>query len=171
MRHGVGRAVAAELATRKPAACRRYLEYLPFATIRTTPGAWLASAIRDEYGPPPGFLKAGRRGRSVGPAPGPAAAGRQRMIDDRVLSAYRRLEQDQPEAFAAFREYLVAVRGRAERFAARLSLRRRAEHLVAFDTDEYRLELFGRWLRTRPSPPSDPLTDEPVGSVVVAGVE
>ena len=148
--HGVGRAVAAELAARKPEACRRYLEYLPFTIVRTTPGAWLASAIRDEYGPPPGFLKTGRPGPSAGPAPGAATARCQGMIDDRVRSAYHRLEQDQPEVFAAFREYLMAERERTERFAARLSLRRRAEHLAAFDTDEYRLELFGRWIRSQP---------------------
>jgi len=53
--HGVGRAAARRLALEKPEVCRRCLEYLPFAKFRTTSGAWLANAIRDEYGPPRGL--------------------------------------------------------------------------------------------------------------------
>ena len=71
-----------------------------------------------------------------------AGTGRHRAIADRGRATYRRLEQAQlehapPEAFAAFLEYLAAERNRTERFAARLSLHRRAEHLAAFDSDEY----------------------------------
>lgn len=167
--HGVGRAVAAELAARKPAACRRYLEYLPFAAVRTTPGAWLASAIRDEYGPPPGFPEVGRSGPPSGQVTRAGRAGGHGAIDDRVRTTYRRLEQTAPEAFAAFLDYLAAERDRAERFATRLSLRRRAEHLAAFDSDEYRVELFGRWLRTQPCSFSVVSADDPGGTIRAIG--
>ena len=46
--NGVGRGVARRLARDKPEACRRCLDYLPYAQFRTTPGAWLSHAIRDE---------------------------------------------------------------------------------------------------------------------------
>ncbi|MBY0513828.1 MAG: hypothetical protein K2P78_07935 [Gemmataceae bacterium] len=58
MRHGVGRAVARRLVREKPEVCRRCLDYPPFADYRTTPGAWLAHATRDEYGPPMAYLAA-----------------------------------------------------------------------------------------------------------------
>ena len=34
---------------------RACLAYLPHAQVKTSKGAWLANAIRDEYGPPPAF--------------------------------------------------------------------------------------------------------------------
>lgn len=58
VRHGVGRAVARRLVREKPEVCRRCLDYPPFADYRTTPGAWLAHATRDEYGPPMAYLAA-----------------------------------------------------------------------------------------------------------------
>ena len=59
--HGVGRTTAVVLAREKPDLCRRYLGYLPFADIRTTKGAWLTNAIRDEYGPPQRYIDAKQR--------------------------------------------------------------------------------------------------------------
>jgi phage replication O-like protein O len=145
--HGVSRSVARELAAEKPAVCRRCLEYLPYATIRTTPGAWLASAIRDEFGPPPGYLKA------VKCAQQPARLARREperprgVRIDELWASYRQLETTQPEAIAAFEAFVGAEKRRIERIAAGLSPRRRGEHLAAFGSEEYRLELFGRWLR------------------------
>ncbi|MBX9581989.1 MAG: replication protein, partial [Gemmataceae bacterium] len=55
VRNGVGRGTAGRLAAEKPDVCRRCLAYLPSAAVRTTPGAWLAAAIRDEFGPPERF--------------------------------------------------------------------------------------------------------------------
>jgi hypothetical protein len=59
--HGVGRAVARRLASEKPDVCRRCLDFLPYVQCKTTPGAWLANAIRDEYGPPKAYLAAQNR--------------------------------------------------------------------------------------------------------------
>lgn len=50
--------MARRLAGEKPEVCRQCLDYLPYADYRTTPGAWLAHAIRDEYGPPKAYLEA-----------------------------------------------------------------------------------------------------------------
>jgi hypothetical protein len=128
---------------------------LPFARVRTTPGAWLASAIRQEYGPPEGYLRrrAGRRER----APNPGTPDEQRtspeadsqpQIDARLRDAYGQLEKTRPDAIAAFLAYLGAEQDRARRFAARLSSRRREEYLAVFDTEERRLRVFARWLKT-----------------------
>jgi phage replication O-like protein O len=152
---GVGRAAAEQLARDKPAVCRRCLEYLPYAQVRTTPGAWLASAIRGEYGPPQGYLRRqavrpvsapdtatqGKRGRS-------AAGGRHAAITARLRENYGLLEKTRPDAIAAFTAYLMAEQDRARRFATRLSLRRREEYLASFDSEEHRLQVFARWLET-----------------------
>src|SRR5262249_15020013 len=50
--HGVSRSAARRLARGKPEVCRRCLEYLPYAVVKTTKGAWLANAIEHEFGPP-----------------------------------------------------------------------------------------------------------------------
>lgn len=54
--HEVGKSVAKVLVRAKSEICRIQLEYLPFAKIRENPGGWLANAIRDEYGPPIGYV-------------------------------------------------------------------------------------------------------------------
>lgn len=147
VRHGVGRRTAAALARAKPAVCRRCLEYLPFAKVKTSTGAWLANAIRDEYGPPEGYLKAESAKRtSAGKPQGSPALARREAIDSRVGHAYAQLERTQPRAFAAFTAHVASERERAERFAAGLSERRRHEYLASFETEEHRLRLFGRWV-------------------------
>jgi phage replication O-like protein O len=152
--HGVGRSVARELAAEKPAVCRRCLAYLPYAEVRKTPGAWLASAIRDEYGPPPGYLQATKRARQP-------ARLRRREPDrprgvriDELRATYHRLETTQPEVLAAFEAFVAAEKRRTERIAAALSPRRRGEHLAAFGSEESRLELFDRWLRGQGTNPA-----------------
>lgn len=153
--HGVGRSAAIRLAREKPAVCRRCLEYLPFAKFRTTKGAWLANAIRDEYGPPEGYTKA-RQTRER-----QAALQRAAALDNRPVAArnepgskkieragalYARLEKSNGEALRRFNEHLVGARLRAERVAAHLSPARGAAHLRTFDEPARRLELFGEWL-------------------------
>jgi hypothetical protein len=99
--NGVGRAIARELAREKPEVCRRCLGYLPFVRVKTTPGAWLANAIRGEYGPPAGYAKprparpkpardgaAAREGLQGRQEPGQAA------IDARLRDSYGRLEKN-----------------------------------------------------------------------------
>ncbi|MBX9623409.1 MAG: replication protein [Gemmataceae bacterium] len=145
VRNGVGRGTAGRLAAEKPDVCRRCLEYLPFAAVRTTPGAWLAAAIRDEFGPPERFVKrAGGPVSAATPSPSDRAAAR----TARLRADLARLERARPDALAAFRAFVAAERDRAERFAGRLSPRGRAEFLAQFDTPDHRLALYERWVAT-----------------------
>jgi hypothetical protein len=125
-----------------------------------TKGAWLANAIRDEYGPPAGFEEEmARRSRER------EAEGRElvRIADQkhrlaiseakaaRLGSAYRALQETQGEAFAAFTEHVRMERAKTDRIASHLSPERRAELLAAFDRHERRLELFEAWLNSAPT--------------------
>jgi hypothetical protein len=151
--------VAARLAREKPDVCRRCLEYLPYAEVRTTKGAWLANAIRDEYGPPKGFERArkerearcGKRARPQKPRQGHEDA-RRRENDERPRKAYDRMEEARGGAYTAFNDYVEEKRTQAARIASHLSPRRREEHLAAFDEPERRLLLFEEWLRSREGP-------------------
>ncbi len=59
---GVGKMVARRLAAQMPEECQRQLEFLPFAAeIKSTPGAYLRSAIEQGFSPPKGFEEAGKR--------------------------------------------------------------------------------------------------------------
>ena len=144
VRSGVGRGTARRLAAEKPDVCRRCLEYLPFAAVRTTPGAWLAAAIRDEFGPPERFVK--RAGASAPAAPRPS--DREAARAARLRADLARLERGRPDALSAFRAFAAAERDRAERFAGRLSPKGRAEFLAQFDTPDHRLALYDRWVAT-----------------------
>jgi hypothetical protein len=152
---GVSRSAASRLAREKPEACRRYLGYLPFAEIRTTKGAWLANAIRDEYGPPEGYVVA--KQKETRDAALKARRGRQDSLQRTNLARARatlaRLEKEQGEAFRAFLGYVAQERHKAERMASRLSPARQAECLSAFDAAEHRVELFRRWLGGQPGTP------------------
>ena len=152
--HGVGRTTAGRLALEKPEVCRRCLEYLPYANIRTNRGAWLANAIRDEYGPPSGYDQAkAREGTSKHCVAQKARQGREddrrRGKETRLRDVYLRIEESRGEALLAFDEYVVTERSRALRVAAELSPRRKDEFLSSFENLERRLELFERWLQTQ----------------------
>jgi hypothetical protein len=152
--HGVGRTVAARYAREKPEACRRCLEYLPHARFKTTKGAWLANAIRDEYGPPRGYTEEqarlaqerqaeeGRLARKARQKHGLAIREEKTV---RLRAAYRQLEKTGGEALRAFHEYVERERARTDRIAAGLSARRREELFAAFDRPERRLQLFEAW--------------------------
>jgi hypothetical protein len=150
--HGVGRSVARTLVRDKPDVCRRCLEYLPYARFRTTKGAWLANAIRDDYGPPPGYEEARarqdrvRKGVLLQDARQSRQEARRRKKAVWLRATYARLENERGAAYAAFSEYVDQERARAARIAAQLTPRRREEHLAAFDRPERRLELFEEWL-------------------------
>jgi DNA-binding transcriptional ArsR family regulator len=155
--HGVGRSTADRLAREKPDTCRRCLDYLPYAKFKTTKGAWLANAIRDEYGPPPGYEKArallareqeARRRDLARNAQEKDELAIREQNAARVGSAYQQLEEMQGEAYAAFTEYVQRERARTDRIAQHLSPERRAELLAAFDRPERRLELFQAWINS-----------------------
>ncbi|MBX9578820.1 MAG: hypothetical protein K2X87_00795, partial [Gemmataceae bacterium] len=129
----------------------------------TTPGAWLAAAIRDEFGPPERFVK-----RAGGPAPAATTSplDREAARAARLRADLARLEQTRPEALAAFDAFVAAERERAGRFAARLSAKGRGEFLAQFDTADHRLALYERWVaaagrgavRNETGPPAGPQT-------------
>jgi hypothetical protein len=169
---GMGRAAAERLAREKPAVCRRCLEYLPYANCRTTPGAWLANAIRDEYGPPAGYLRAKQAERRQAQTRAGAdreahrqshEEGRRREKTARLKADYGRMQKARGEPYTAFCRYLQRERERAERMAARLSPRRRDEYLDAFDHPDRLMELFERWLTTDPAPAPDVLLGTSAG--------
>jgi hypothetical protein len=153
---GVGRAAARRLVREKPDVCRRCLAYLPHAEIRTTPGAWLANAIRDEYGPPARFLEARsrekraeqgqRREASLGERRARQAARKLARLGD-LRKELGRLEEAGGEALAAYCRFVDQERGRLLTFLDRLSPARRDTLLASFESPEGRLELFERWSR------------------------
>jgi hypothetical protein len=160
--HGVGRAVARRLAGQKPAVCRRCLDYLPFADYRTTPGAWLAHAIRDEYGPPKAYLEAKAAEREQARIAAALSELSRREVAqrtqreetrERVREVYKRMEAEQGEALVLFLAFLDRERAAALKVAASLSQVRRGEYLEALNTSERRLDLFERWLRTAEGSP------------------
>jgi hypothetical protein len=158
--HGVGRAAATRFAREKPETCRRCLEYLPYAKVKTTKGAWLSNAIRDEYGPPAGFEEEKSRRARAREAEGRGLAriASQKLrlaISEakaaKLESAYRELQETQGAAFAAFSEHVQAERAKTDRIALHLSAERRAELLADFDRPQRRLELFEAWLNSAPT--------------------
>lgn len=157
---GVGLSVAVRLAREKPEVCRRCLEYLPFAQPKTTKGAWLANAIRDEYGPPKKYLDAQAeaertlrgRGSAQGQGLGRQIARSCDRLDPRVRETYAHLEREQGGPFLAFTTYLAGERAKAERFASSLTEQGRQKYLASFEDPERRLELFGQWLKMNPVP-------------------
>jgi hypothetical protein len=147
---GVGRKIAEQLAQDKPAVCRRCLEYLPFVKLRSTPGAWLANAIRDEYGPPDGYVKANRKPtRRTTSCPTPRQTAQEdlrRVTLMKLRAAYETMETSDEEALAAFNRYVEEEKRRMAPMARLVSEPRRVQLLAAFDHPERRMELFERWL-------------------------
>lgn len=156
---GVSRTIARQLARDKPEVCRRCLDYLPFVKIRTTPGAWLAHAIRDEYGPPEGYQKANappaERTQGV-PAVTEASRtdiiARQQQKDARLRERYRQMQETHGEALAAFDDYVASERAKAERIAHWLTPSKASAYLAGFDNEDRRVELFAAWLQRRSAP-------------------
>jgi hypothetical protein len=168
--HGVGRTAARRFAREKPETCRRQLRYLPYAKFKTTKGAWLANAIRDEYGPPQGYEEARAQMARERDAEERRLARKALQLHglaireektSRLRAAYRQLETTGGDDFQAFCEYVEQERVRTSRVARHLSPARRAEVLAAFDRPEQRLELFEAWTNSgsglpvqRVAPPS-----------------
>lgn len=161
--HGVSKGVAQKLVLEKPEACRRYLDYLPYAEVRTSAGAWLANAIRDEYGPPPAFEKAKAQAREEQLAKARAAIQNARKSHEdaireekeaKLRETLRLMEKTHSDEIRAFNEHVEEERAKASRIVLSLSPKRREEYLATFDQPEGRLKLFGAWLEKMTSLPS-----------------
>ena len=166
---GVGRTVARRLAREKPDACRHYVrEYLPFwdaeaergeFTYRGGKGAFLASAIRDGYGPPRSWEavqrkeKSRRKQEAQPPRPNPLAAAleaRRATIQAELRDWVARMENEAPEAFPGFVAFVEGERqtmqGRFRATAAKESYRR------LYESEAKRLELFAAYFSESPCP-------------------
>ncbi len=152
--HGVGRSAARRYVREKPETCRRQLEYLPYAKFRTTKGAWLANAIRDEYGPPHGYAEEQSRLARERQAEGRRLARKalqkhgaaiREEKTNRLRVAYGQLEKTGGEAFRAFCEFVEQERAKTDRITLHLSRHRRQDMLAAFDHPDRRLQLFEAW--------------------------
>jgi hypothetical protein len=142
--------VAEGLARGKPEECRKYLDYLPHAKIKTTKGAWLANAIRCGWGPPEGYEKAKNGTAAGGTRPSKPrishAIDLQRKKRESLGATYSRLQQVNPEAFSAFLAYIDEEKARVSRVADTLTPSRRAQCLASFAEEDTRLDLLDRWL-------------------------
>lgn len=152
--HGVGGAAAKRFAKEMPEVCRRCLEYLPYAKFKTSKGAWLANAIRDEYGPPQGYeaakAKEERQREEAKRAHERKALQKHGLAireerTTRLRAAYQQLEATGGEALRAFDEYVEGERTRTRRIVHHLSSARQVEVLADFDRPETRLQLFEVW--------------------------
>ena len=153
---GVGRAEAIALARAHPEECRRQLGYLPYAEIRSTPGAYLASAIKGSFGPPRAFQEAEtkrleeerrRKTQEAQAARERAEAARRAAEVLFVDSEIALLEANEPERYAAFLEFVDAQKSQAlsKPFLKRGS--RMAEAIVqGFETPEKQREIFALWM-------------------------
>jgi phage replication O-like protein O len=154
---GVSRTAATRLAHEKPESCRRCLEYLPHATIKTTKGAWLANAIRDEYGPPPGFeaekarLARQREAEARTLAKNALQTRGLALREAKAVKLETSYQELRGEAYSAFNAYVESERAKTDRIASHLSPERRQEILAAFDKPERRLELFEAWVNSTPA--------------------
>jgi hypothetical protein len=153
--HGVGRTVANRLAREKPEMCRRCLEYLPYAKLRTTEGAWLANAIRDEYGPPQGYLAAKHREERQAQLRNARETENRRIShkdairskkEARLREMLSQLERERGNAWAAFTGHLVKEREKVVRLCSNLTPERQKLVREDFETAARRLELFSCWL-------------------------
>jgi hypothetical protein len=166
--HGVSRAVARRLSREKPEVCRKCLEYLPYAIIRKTKGAWLANAVRDEYGPPVGFVKARyqRKLEEEAARRGEARKRRQgrkdalsREKESQLRETLVQIEREQEEAFAAFTGYVLEQREKVVKMAANLAVAARQRYpgpgvFAGTRQPSLNLTMLGMRRMTVPSAPS-----------------
>jgi hypothetical protein len=155
VKHGVSRRAAERLAREKPEVCKRCLQYLPFAKIRTTPGAWLANAIDQEFGPPEAFVKVENAkkqklaAQTMGDTTRKTAQDeRGSILRERLRVTLEQLSKTQPDAFSAFEQFRVSEQSRSRRFAEMLTEDRRQEFFASLESEEHRLKLFEQWLKS-----------------------
>lgn len=126
------------------------------SNIDARSGAWLANAIRDEYGLPPAYEKAKIRAKEEHLARTQAAIQNARKshegmitedLEARLGETYRQLEKTHSDKLRAFNEYVEEERARGTRIMLSLSPKRREEYLATFDKPEGRLRLFGNWMK------------------------
>ena len=152
---GVGRAEALTLARTLPEECAKQLDYLPYAEIKSTPGAYLASAIRSSFGPPKAFQEElarrqeeeRRRKAQEAQAARERAEAARRAADALLLdSEIAILEADEPERYAAFAAFVDTQRAAAlDKPFLKRGGRMASALAQEFEAPEKRRELFQQW--------------------------
>jgi phage replication O-like protein O len=149
---GVGRSVATDLVRRNPKACELQLEYLPFAEVRKSKGAWLACAIRSQYGPPEKYLKEQERKR-LQALPQKTSSRVECHNEARKVqlgkTAYARISKVNPETIDAFKLHLQNEKERAALFSKKLTDTKRNEYLAHLESEEYLIDQFTLWLTAK----------------------
>jgi hypothetical protein len=152
---GVGRVEALTLARTLPDESARQLDYLPYAEVKSTPGAYLASAIKGSFGAPKAFQEEQarrqeeerkRKAQEAQAARERAEAARRAADALLIDSEIAILEAEEPERHAAF---LAFVEGQKKQALDKPFLKRgsrMAEAIVqGFEVPEKRRELFILW--------------------------
>lgn len=146
---GVGRTVATDLVRKKPKSCELQLQYLPFAEVRKSKGAWLASAIRNEFGPPEKYLREQSRSKPESLPQHNASRPSQTISSEKKEKwcrvTYARLSKTNSKTFDAFIDHFKGEKNRAALFSRRLSESKRNEFLNHLESEEYRIEQFAAW--------------------------
>lgn len=150
MANGVGRSVAEDLARTDPDACRRCLEYLPFAEIKKTKGAFLANAIRDGYGPPKGYEEASRKApRRENGRVNPNERSERRPDGGNVadlLARYETIRNSDPDRFASYLDFQKSEKRKIQKIARQLSPDRGSQIVSEWESEERQMAIFERWL-------------------------
>jgi hypothetical protein len=111
----------------------------------------LANAIRDEYGPPQGYLAAKHREERQAQLRKAREAVNRRIShkdairskkEARLREMLSQLERERGNAWAAFTVHLAKEREKVVRVCSNLTAERRKSVLDTFDTEARRLELF-----------------------------
>jgi hypothetical protein len=152
---GVGRGEALTLATSHPEEARQQLAYLPYAEVKTTPGAFLATAIRKGFGAPKGFLEVKakqdledqkRKVEEAKFARARAESLKKEMEAAEIDSQMATLEAEDPEGYQAFEMFIEWEKAKAldKPF---LKLGSVSFNMIsdAFNAPERRRELYRAW--------------------------
>jgi hypothetical protein len=151
---GMGRGEALTQATINPEECERQLEYLPFAEIKTTAGAFLASAIKGGFAPPKAYLEAKTKEQEAdkkrriqeaqvmrAKAEETARQAREQAVDTEISL----LELEEPEEYAEFESFVLAEREAEAKKTARFGEAVQRRSLESFSRPEKRRELYLLW--------------------------
>lgn len=152
---GLNRADAERLAKEQTEECKKQLTYLPFIEeFRSSPGAYLRSAIEQGFAPPVAYTKQRQAEEARKRAEDEAL---RKKVAQKALLARRaeetaktdeemlRLEKEAPEAFSGFIGYIAEQKRTVQEKNIRMPESILNRLLQTFETPEKRRELFHQW--------------------------
>jgi hypothetical protein len=162
---GMSRGEALTQASTNAEECERQLEYLPFTEVKTTPGAYLASAIKGGFAPPKAYLEAktkqeeAEKKRKAQEALAMRAEAEQarkeaeiKGLDAEIFS----LEAEHPEEFLLFETFVSEKREEDRKKNSKFSVSIQDRMKKNFETIEKRRELYQLWKVGKATPPNTP---------------